>query len=107
MRDVVAEQVLVARIPVDIRNITPQDQRRLLLSRNCLEESGVTQSQLHGIWIRCDQGANHCLHVLDAGQEGPLAEEAMVNGHVERTPRLWVEQAVQAINRHVSSLLAS
>jgi hypothetical protein len=66
-----------------------------------LEEAGVAQRQLHSIWIRRNQGANHRRHVLDAGQERSLTEEAMVNGHVERSPRLWIEQAVQAINSHL------
>jgi hypothetical protein len=97
----VAEQVLVQRVAVDVRDITPQNQCRLLLSRNGLEEAGVAQSQLHSIWIRRDQGANHRSHVLDTGQERSLTEEAMVHGHIERSPRLWVEQPVQAINSHL------
>jgi hypothetical protein len=46
----------------------------------------VAQRQLHGIWIRCYQGVNHRIHVLDASQEGSLTEEAVIYGYVEGAP---------------------
>ena len=50
----VTEQVLVQRVPVDVRDITPQDQGRFLVSWNRLQsQAGVARRQLHGIWIRC------------------------------------------------------
>ena len=99
-----AEQVLIQRVPVDVRDITSQYQRRLLLSRNGLQEAGLAQRQLHGIWIRRYQGSNHRIHVLDTGQKGSFTEEAVIHSHVEGSPRLRVKQAVQAIDRHVSHL---
>jgi hypothetical protein len=69
-----------------------------------LEEARVAQRQLHSIWIRCYQRANHRIHVLDARQKRSLTEEAVVHGDVEGSARFWVEQAVQAVDRHVISL---
>ena len=95
--------MFVQRIPVDVRDITSQDQGRLLLSRNGLQEAGVAQCQLYGIWIGRYQSPNHRIHVLDAGQEGSLAEEAVIHSHVKGSPRLRVEQAVQAVDRHTTT----
>jgi hypothetical protein len=64
----------------------------------------VAQRQLHSIWIGRYQSLDHRSHVLDAGQERSLTEEAMIRSHVEGSPRLRVEQAVQAIDRHVTNL---
>jgi hypothetical protein len=63
----------------------------------------VAQCQLYSIWIGRYQGPNHNIHVLDAGQEGSLTEEAVIHSHVESSPGFRVEQAVQAVDRHATT----
>jgi hypothetical protein len=63
----------------------------------------LAEGQLDRVGRGFDQDVDDVRHALDAVDEAGLAEEAMVDGHVERTPGERIEQPVQTVGRHCDS----
>ena len=84
-------------LAVDVGDVDAQHERGLLAAGERLQQRRLAERELDRVGPRRHQRLDHALHVLDAGDEARLAEEAVVDGDVDAAARRGVEEAVQAV----------
>ena len=82
---------------VDVGDVDPKHEGGLVAARLRLQQRRLAGRQLDCIRTGPDEHLDHRGHVLDAGQERRLAEEAVVNRNVDAALGVWMEEAVEAI----------
>ena len=105
--DELAEMALRHLRAVDVRDIGAKHERRLARPRNPLQERRLARRELDRVGAGIDERGDRRLHILDAGKERGLAEEAVVDGDVEALA-VGRKQPVQARDHaSTSSILGS
>ena len=92
---------------VDVGDVGAQHERRLPRPGNPLQQRRLPRRELDRVGAGLDERGDRRLHVLDPGEEGGLAEEAVVDGDVEALA-VGGEEPVQARGHATtSSILGS
>ena len=101
-----AEHVVGEHAAVDIRDIGAHDKGGPAAAALRLEQARLARRELDGIGIGGDQGGHGSGKVLDAREEGPLAEESVVDRDVQAAPGVRIEQPAEPVGRirHGASL---
>ena len=84
-------------LAVDVGDVDAQHEGGLVAAGERLQQRRLAERELDRVGAGRDQRLDHARHVLDAGEEARLAEEAVVDGDVDAAARGGMEEAVQAV----------